>query len=73
MIWSCARGDKHEDIVRSTYSLVSDLSLFLDLQFLELFFMKIQGIKEHDFDEKTVAFLKQQTLNVYDNIDKRKE
>lgn len=58
MIWSCCRTDKHEDIVRATYDLVTDLSLHLPLEFLESIFMKIQGIRESDFDEKTVGFLK---------------
>jgi hypothetical protein len=35
MIWNCARGDKHEDIVRTTYELVTELSLHLPLEFLE--------------------------------------
>lgn len=54
MIWSCARGDKHENIVRATYELVSDLSLWLHPNFLEFFYLKIQGIRDDDFDEKTV-------------------
>jgi hypothetical protein len=41
IVWSCARGDKHENIVRATYDLVSELSLTLHPNFLELFFMKI--------------------------------
>jgi hypothetical protein len=34
--------------------------------------MKIQGIRETDYDEKTVGFLKQQTLNAFKNVAKRK-
>jgi len=72
LIWSCARGDKHENVVRATYELVSELSLHLHPNFLEFFYLKIQGIRDADFDEKTVAFLKTQTQNTLKNLERRK-
>lgn len=41
LVWSCCRSDKHEDIIRATYTLITELSATLPLEFLGLIFMKI--------------------------------
>lgn len=73
MIWTCARGDKHENVVRATFDLVAELSLTLHPNYLEMIFMKVSSIPDTEFDEKTVLFLKQQTLNAISNLRRRAE
>lgn len=67
MLWVCA-SEKHEDITRATLELIQDLAQFMPLERLAQFSMKLKVIKESDFDEKLVNFLKQFTLNAMKNI-----
>ena len=67
MLWVCA-SEKHEDIIRATLELIQDLAISMPLDRLALFSSKLRGIKESDFDEKLVNFLKQFTLNAMKNI-----
>ena len=67
MLWVCA-SEKHEDIIRATLDLIQDLAQFMPLDKLAQFSMKLKVIKESDFDEKLVNFLKQFTLNAMKNI-----
>lgn len=67
MLWVCAT-EKHEDIIRATLELIQELAIFMPLDRLALFSMKLRSIKESDFDEKLVNFLKQFTLNANKNI-----
>lgn len=32
MIWSCCSPEKHEDIVRATFELITELSIMLPLE-----------------------------------------
>ena len=41
LVWSCCRSDKHEDVIRATYALLTELSATLPLEFLGLIFMRI--------------------------------
>ncbi len=67
MLWVCA-SEKHEDIQRATLDLIQDLALYMPLDRLQQFSQKLKSIKESDFDEKLVNFLKQFTLNTMKNI-----
>jgi hypothetical protein len=67
MLWTCAT-EKHEDIIRATLELIQDLALVMPLDKLALFSSKLRSIKESDFDEKLVNFLKLYTLNAMKNI-----
>mmetsp|Transcript_8862 Transcript_8862/g.8233 ORF Transcript_8862/g.8233 Transcript_8862/m.8233 type:complete len:493 (+) Transcript_8862:1431-2909(+) len=62
MMWVCCR-EKHEDIVRATFDLVQDLAFYLPLERLSLLYQRISTIKESQYDEKTVNFLKSYTLS----------
>ena len=67
MLWICA-SEKHEDIIRATLDLIQDLALFMPLDRLAQFSSKLRIIKESEYDEKLVNFLKQFTLNSMKNI-----
>jgi len=67
MLWVCA-SEKHEDIIRATLELIQDLAFSMPLDRLAQFSLKLRSIKESDFDEKLVNFLKQFTLNAMKNI-----
>ena len=67
MLWVCA-SEKHEDIQRATLDLIQDLALYMPLDRLQQFSQKLKSIKESDFDEKLVNFLKQFTINTMKNI-----
>lgn len=67
MLWVCC-SQKHEDIVRSTLDLVQDLANFMPLDMLGYFSSKLRSLKENEFDEKLVSFLKNYTLNTMKNI-----
>ena len=67
MMWICCR-EKHEDIVRATFDLIQDIASVLPLERLGLLFQKISTIRENEFDEKTVIFLKNYTLNAMKNL-----
>ena len=69
MLWTCA-SEKHEDIVRATLDIVQDLALIMPLERLGQFAMKLKSLKENEFDEKLVVFLKNFTLNTMKNINK---
>ena len=69
MIWVCC-SEKHEDIVRASLDLVQELALCMPLEKINLFSSKFKSIKEADFDEKLVVFLKNYTLNTMKNITK---
>lgn len=67
MLWSCCK-EKHEDIVRATLDLIQELAVYLPLERLGQFFKKLQSLKESEFDEKMVNFLRNYTLNTMKNI-----
>lgn len=67
MLWVCC-SEKHEDIVRASLDLVQDLALYMPLEKLSLFSSKFKQLKETDYDEKLVYFLKNYTLNTMKNI-----
>ena len=67
MLWSCCK-EKHEEIVRATLELIKDLAENLQLERLAQLFTKIQSIKENEFDEKLVNFLKNYTLKTMNNL-----
>jgi hypothetical protein len=69
MLWLCC-SEKHEDIVRATLDLVRDLAVCMPLEKLSIFSAKLKAMKESDFDEKFVTFLKNYTLNTMKNIEK---
>lgn len=66
-LWFCCK-DKHEDIIRSTYDLIQEIALYMPLERLAQMWSKIQNIKENEFDEKAVTFLKNFTINAKRNL-----
>lgn len=67
MLWVCA-SEKHEDIIRATLDLIQDLALIMPLDRLGQLATKLRGVKDNEFDEKLVHFLKNYTLNTMKNI-----
>jgi len=43
IIWSCCSPEKHEDIIRATFELLTDLSRYLPLDRIEKLFKKIEA------------------------------
>ena len=39
LIWSCCSSQKHEDIIRASYELITELSKFMPLSRLKYFFI----------------------------------
>lgn len=72
MMWVCCR-EKHEDIIRATFDLVQDLAYSLPIERLAQLFLRISTIKESDYDEKTIIFLKNYTLSAMKNIKSSKK
>jgi hypothetical protein len=68
LIWQCCQTDKHEDIVRVTYELVTDLAAILPRPRLLNLNQLIQKIPISQIDEKTVLFIKDFTLNTLMNL-----
>ena len=63
MIWSCCSPEKHEDIVRATYELITELSIMLPLERLALLYQKIQALTLNRIDDKTVQFMRDYSIN----------
>ena len=64
-IWSCC-VQKHEDIVRASFELITELSKCLPVTVLQAFFHKIQTLDQ--FDQKTVNFLQDYFVNSIQNL-----
>jgi hypothetical protein len=54
LIWSCCSPEKHEDIIRATYELITELAIILPLERLAYLFTKIQTLGVAQIDDKTV-------------------
>lgn len=54
LVWSCQDG-KHEEMIRTVYTLIEHVLQALDLDTINLFFDKIK--KEQRYDEKFIIFL----------------
>lgn len=68
LIWSCCSPEKHEDIVRATYELITELVITLPLERLELLYSKIQSLSVNLIDEKTVQFLRDYSISAIQNL-----
>lgn len=68
LIWSCCSPEKHEDIVRATYELITELAILLPLERLELLYSKIQSLTLAQIDDKTVQFLRDYSINALHNL-----
>jgi len=73
MIWACCLPEKHEDIVRNTFELITELVKCLPSQRLELLFVKIQSLGLQIIDDKTIIFLKDYTINAIENLKIKKK
>ena len=67
MLWVCA-SEKHEDIIRATLDIIQELAQFMPLDRVQQLSVKLRTLKDSDFDEKLVTFLKQFTINTLKNI-----
>lgn len=56
LTWSCQDG-KHEEMIRTVYTLIEQTLPSLPLEVINLFFTKIN--QEQRYDEKFLTFLKQ--------------
>lgn len=63
LIWSCCSPEKHEDIIRATYELITELAIILPLERLALLYAKIQTLGVSQIDDKTVQFLRDYSIN----------
>lgn len=67
MLWVCA-SEKHEDIIRATLDIIQELAQFMPLDRVQQLSVKLRTLRDSDFDEKLVIFLKQFTINTLKNI-----
>jgi hypothetical protein len=72
MLWSCCSPEKHEDIIRATYELITELARCLPMPRVKFMYEKIQTIPMQNIDQKTVIFLKDYTLNTMKNLQAKK-
>ena len=68
LIWSCCSPEKHEDIIRATYELITELAMTLPLERLEYLYSKIQSLAVSSIDDKTVQFLRDYSINAIQNL-----
>lgn len=54
--------------MRATFELIADVATTLPTVLLEAFFAHIRALPPHEYDEKTVAFLKDYTMNAITNL-----
>lgn len=66
LIWKCQQG-KHEEMVRVVYNIIKDIVPFINLQYIDLFFTKIQSVSPQHYDEKFLTFLKDFTQKALEN------
>lgn len=62
LLWKC-QEDKHEATVLGIYETIIDLSIDLDKDALDYIFKKIESIPLKKYNEQTVNFVKDFTLN----------
>jgi hypothetical protein len=72
LIWSCCSSEKHEDIVRATYELVTNLAKCLPAAGLQSLFSRVQTIVLPHIDGKTVLFLRDYSINAIENLKEAK-
>ena len=58
MIWSCCSPEKHEEIIRATYELLTELVVWFPLPRVEYMYHAIKTIPMANMDAKTVTFLR---------------
>ena len=68
LIWSCCSPEKHEDIVRATYELITELAMCLPAERLEGLFKRVRSIGLQSIDDKAVLFLRDYTINTIENL-----
>lgn len=57
MLWVCA-SEKHEDTIRATLDIIQELAQFMPLDRVQQLSVKLRTLRDSDFDEKLVIFLK---------------
>ena len=68
LIWSCASPEKHEDIIRATYELITELAISLPLERLEQIFGLLNSLNMSQIDDKTLQFLRDYSINAIQNL-----
>ena len=72
LIWSCCQSEKHEDIVRATFDLLTLLVRNLPPSRVAWLFKRIEMIPVSAIDSKTVQFLKEYSMNTIENLTGKK-
>lgn len=72
MLWSCCLPEKHEDIIRTTYELITEIAALLPLPRVKFMYNAIKTIPMQSMDAKTVAFLRGYTLATFSNLNRIK-
>lgn len=72
MLWSCCSPEKHEDIIRSTYDVITEIAGLLPLPRVKFMYDAIKTIPMHSMDAKTVNFLRGYTLATFSNLNRIK-
>lgn len=72
LIWSCCSSEKHEDIHRATYELITQLAKCLPQQGLKSLFQRVKTIGLPQIDGRTIVFLRDYTINAIENLKEQK-